>query len=259
MYGKVLKKHYLWIDGQIGQALHALDDQTALLIYSDYSIQRVKGFFHLNEWLIKEGYLALREYPSEPVPFHCLPVDWGKTRAWVVGSSGGIRINVLGREAEGIVGPEDYDLLLEELISRMKRIPDDKGNELETRLFKRHEIYSGPFADDAPDLFLFLDGCRWKVDERVGFGSGNFCSKESIHFGGRGGEGFYGYFSLVGPGIPSKGEYEGASLIDLAPTVLDVLDLEIHEDLEGISLSGKERTREEQEAMIEDRLKFLGY
>ena len=46
---------------------------------------------------------------------------------------------------------------------------------------------------------------------------------------------------------------------DVAPTVLDVMDLEIPKEMEGVSISGKERTPEEKEALVQERLKFLGY
>jgi len=258
-HANVLEEYYQWVDDQIGETLRVLDDDTALLVYSDYPIQRRDGIFRMNEWLIQEGYLSLHEYPSEPVPFSDLNVDWNKTRAWVSGRSGGTTINLQGRETNGVVEKEVYEGLLDELISKIKDIPDESGGALETKVYKRYEIYSGPFADIAPDLFVFLDDCRWEVDDRVGFGAGNLYSQDSTHFESHGTEGFYGYFALSGPAVPSEGEHQGASLIDIAPTVLDVLDLEIPEELEGISFSGKERTPEEEEALIQERLKFLGY
>ncbi|MBW1775669.1 MAG: alkaline phosphatase family protein, partial [Deltaproteobacteria bacterium] len=75
-YSNVLHDYYVWIDQQIGDVRQALDDNTALFMFSDYGMQRLDGWVNLNEWLIQEGYLVLEEYPSEPVPFKELNVEW---------------------------------------------------------------------------------------------------------------------------------------------------------------------------------------
>jgi predicted AlkP superfamily phosphohydrolase/phosphomutase len=258
-YKSAFRDYSLWLDKQIGEVRDALDESTVFLILSDHSTQRLEGKINLNEWLIQEGYMYLREYPSEPTAIEMLNVEWSKTKAWAMGTSGQVYINLKGRESDGTVDPSEYEKLLDELIGKLKEVPDEKGNLLKTRLFKRHEIYSGPFADYAPDLFVFFDEGRWKTTDLVGFGSRNLYSLDPSQTKEDGAEGMDGYFCLAGPGIPRKGEYVGASLLDMAPTVLDVMDLEIPSEMEGVSLSGKERTPEEEEALIQERLKFLGY
>jgi len=258
-YGNVLHDYYVWIDQQIGETRDNLDEDTALFVHSDHSVQPLEGRINLNEWLIQEGYMVLSEYPSELIPFMELKVDWSKTRAWATGYSGQIYFNMKGREPEGIIDPGDYDGLLDELINKVKAIPGEKGNALETRVFKRNEIYTGTFADYAPDIFIFFDECRWKTNEMVGFGPDNMYSYDTPLGEDDGADGFYGYFCLAGPGIPAKGEYDAASLLDVAPTALDVMNLEIPQEMEGVSISGKERTPEEKEALVQERLKLLGY
>lgn len=254
-----LRDYALWVDRQIGDVRDTLDETTALLILSDRSVQKLEGKVNINEWLMKQGYLCLKEYPSEPTPLKSLGVEWSKTSAWATGTSGQVYVNLSGRESDGSVNPSAYERLLDELIGKLKELPDEKGNILKTTLFKRHEIYSGPFADFAPDLFVQFDAGRWKTDERVGFGEGKIHSYDPLQIQGESAEGMEGYFCLAGPAIPAKGEYVGASLLDVAPTVLDVMDLEIPPEMEGVSISGKERTPEEEEALIQERLKFLGY
>jgi predicted AlkP superfamily phosphohydrolase/phosphomutase len=211
-YGNVLHDYYIWIDEQIGEIRDNLDEDTALFVHSDHCVQRLDGRINLNEWLIQEGYMVLSEYPSEPIPFMELKVDWSKTRAWATGYSGQIYFNMKGREPEGIIA-------------------------LETRAFKRNEIYTGIFADYAPDIFIFFDECRWKTNEMVGFGPGNIYSFETPFGEDDGADGSFGYFCLAGPGIPANGEHERASLLDIAPTVIDVMNLEIPK--EGKNTRGK--------------------
>jgi predicted AlkP superfamily phosphohydrolase/phosphomutase len=258
-YQTLLHDYYTWVDKQIGEVRQSVGEETVIFIVSDHSVQRSEGSIHTNEWLIREGYMTLSEYPPCLTPFQELKVDWSKTKAWATGEAGQVYVNLKAREAEGIVDSADYESLLDELISRLKDIPDEKGNALKLRAFKRHEIYSGPFAQYAPDLFVSFDECRYKVSTMAGFGLGAIHSFESTQSQDDGVNGLDGYFCIVGPGIPSKGMYEGASLLDVAPTVLDVMDQKVPQDMEGVSLSGKKRTSEEEEALVQQRLKFLGY
>jgi len=46
----------------------------------------------------------------------------------------------------------------------------------------------------------------------------------------------YGMFILVAPNCPLNGEYEGARLLDIAPTLLDLAGYEIPEAMQGQSL-----------------------
>lgn len=258
-FKNVLHDYYVWVDEQIGKVRDALDGDTVLLVHGDHGIQRLDGYINLNEWLIQEGYMVLHEYPSTPTPFAELKIDWAKTKAWVTGHAGQLYLNVQGREPEGTVEPEDYSRFMDELIDKMKAIPNEKGQVLETRIIKRNEIYTGPFADYAPDLFVFFDEGRWKINSMVGYGSGNIYCLDNPFGENDVAEEFSGYFCLAGPGILAKGERAGASLIDVAPTVLDVMDLEIPEEMEGTSLSRKERTAEEKKALLQKRLRLLGY
>ena len=76
-----------------------------------------------------------------------------------------------------------------------------------------------------------------------------------------------GAFIVVAPDCPLVGEYSGARLIDIAPTLLDLAGYEIPDTMEGRSLvAGLERKQpdsgdheSEQERLIRERLSGLGY
>jgi predicted AlkP superfamily phosphohydrolase/phosphomutase len=106
------------------------------------------------------------------------------------------------------------------------------------------------------DYYRWLDGQIGEVREALDPSTVLMIVSEG---GSREAEGNEGFFCIAGPGIPSKGEYVGASLLDVAPTVLDVMDQGIPAEMEGVSISGKERSAEEEEALVQERLKFLGY
>lgn len=256
---KVLHDYYAWIDLQIGNLRKALDDQTALLVFSDYGMQRLDGWINLNEWLIQEGYLVLEEYPSKPVPFERLKVAWSRTKAWAMGSSGRIFVNMKGREPEGIIEPDDYEGFLDEISFRLEAIPDENLNALTNQIYRGKEICSGPFADHAPDLITCFDQGRLKTNGLVGFGPGSIHTVDPDLEEDTAAESPEGYFSLTGPGIPARGQDDGASLQDIAPTVMDIMDLKIPEDMEGKNLSGKERSEEEGSTSTDEKMTFTGY
>jgi len=257
-YNTVVHDYYIWIDEQIGKILNVIDDKTVFLVHSAYSVQKLNGRINLNEWLIQEGYLVVHEYPSEPTPLARVKVDWSKTKAWATGYSGQLYLNMKGREVEGIVDPDDCDILLDELAKKLTQIVDEEGNVLKTQVFKRKEIHSGPFAQYGPDLFVFFDDCRWNTSELVGYGLGSICSSDIPLRPDDGAHGFRGYFCIVGAGIPPKGPYFGATILDIAPTLLEIMDLEIPKQMEGKSILGRSKTAED-EKKLRYRLQILGY
>jgi predicted AlkP superfamily phosphohydrolase/phosphomutase len=71
-------------------------------------------------------------------------------------------------------------------------------------------------------------------------------------------------FLLAGPNCPISGEFEGATLFDMAPTLLDLAGYVIPKSMQGKSLvAGMEKlvpgSGDEHEKIIYDRLAGLGY
>jgi arylsulfatase A-like enzyme len=71
-------------------------------------------------------------------------------------------------------------------------------------------------------------------------------------------------FILAAPNCPLRGEYQGARLLDIAPTLLDLAGYEIPETMQGRSLvAGMEKKSRgngsADEQIIHDRLSGLGY
>jgi len=262
-YKNALHDYYIWIDRNIGEVREALDSDTVPLIHSAYSAQRLDGQINLNEWLIQEGYMTLNEYPPQPTAFRDLKVDWSKTKCWATGYTGQIYLNLKGREAQGIVAPEDYDRLLDELAAKIRGIPDEQGKQLNTQVFKRNDIHSGTYSQYGPDMFISFDQYRRNTSEMAGYGSGNIYSFDTPEGPDDAVNSRYGYFCTAGAGIPAGGELKGISLLSIAPTVLDILQLSIPNDMEKPSiLAGiKEAPPKpaEAESRMSARLKALGY
>ncbi|MCH6552906.1 MAG: alkaline phosphatase family protein [Acidobacteria bacterium] len=233
-YENLIPDYYLWLDEQIGSVLELLDDETVVLVVSDHGAQRLDGGFVVNEWLISEGLLVLEEHPKEVTPFAKLKVNWAKTKVW---SEGGyyarVFFNVQGREPQGVIPAGDYEAFQNEMKARFEALLDDKGNPLNSLVFKPKEIYRN-VRNVAPDLVVHFGGLLWRSIGSVGHG--RFHVQENDTGPDACNHAQFGMFLLAAPNCPLSGEYEGAKLLDIAPTLLDLAGYEIPGSMQGRSL-----------------------
>jgi predicted AlkP superfamily phosphohydrolase/phosphomutase len=233
-YQNAIPEYYLWLDEQIGSVLELLDEDTMVLVVSDHGAQRLDGGFAANEWLIREGLLVLNEYPQTITPFEKLKVNWSKTRAW---SEGGyyarVFFNMQGREPQGVVPAAEYESFQNEMKAKFEALTDDKGQPLNSPVFKPTEIYHR-VRNVAPDLIVHFGGLYWRSIGTVGYREihvrENDTGPDSCNHAQ------YGMFILNASNCPLSGEYEGANLLDIAPTLLDLAGHEIPESMQGRSL-----------------------
>jgi predicted AlkP superfamily phosphohydrolase/phosphomutase len=264
-YQKVVPEYYLWLDEQIGSVLELLDDETVVLLVSDHGAQRLEGGFAINEWLIREGLLVLDEYPGKAAPFDELRVNWGKTRMW---SEGGyyarIFFNLRGREPQGVILPAEYGAFQNEIQARLEALPDRQGKPLGSLVFKPQELYH-KLRNVPPDLIVHFGGLSWRSIGSVGHGQVHLQENDTGPDGCNHAQ--YGMFILAAPNCRLSGEYQGARLLDIAPTLLDLGGYEIPDTMQGRSLVASVETTssrppeadENRERTIHDRLAGLGY
>jgi predicted AlkP superfamily phosphohydrolase/phosphomutase len=226
--------YYQYLDGEIGKTLDLLDQDTLRLVVSDHGAQRLDGGFCVNQWLLEEGLLALHEQPVAPTPFKPDLVDWSRTRAW---SDGGyyarVFVNLQGREPQGIVPPGDYETLLDNLTERLTGLPDDTGARMGTKVFRPQRLYR-TVRNVAPDLIVHFGDLYWRSIGGVGYPSlylqENDTGPDDCNHAQ------FGIFVLAAPGLAARGELEGVQLLDIAPTLLDLVGHPIPESMQGRSL-----------------------
>jgi ATP sulfurylase len=229
-----IREYYHYIDRGIGEMLERLPHDTVVMVVSDHGAKRMDGGIAVNAWLMQEGYLVLKQ-PPEPgkiVPLEKVEVDWGKTRAWGSGGYyGRIFMNVEGREPNGIIKPEDYERERDELIRRLKAIPDDKGNPMDTLVFKPEEIYKET-KNVAPDLIVYFGDLLWRA---VGsFGHGGVHTHENDTGPDDANHARDGIFIMYDPAQEWGGrELADLEIMDVAPTILDVMGIPVPRDMRG--------------------------
>lgn len=261
-YANVFCDFYKTLDEHIGSLLSALGEETVVFVVSDHGAKRMDGGICLNEWLIQNGYLVLKESPSRPTRFTVGLVDWERTRAWGDGGYyGRIFLNVRGREPQGIVPPEEVESLRDELIERLENLGDENGRPLGTRVYRPEELYR-QVNGVPPDLIAIFGDLHWRSIGQVGTGTVHLFENDTGPDDANHAEN--GILIAAGPGIPHhQTPLSGMSLLDFMPTVLELYGLEVPSNVQGVSLLSRFKTgtafTEADEAAVAKRLEELGY
>jgi predicted AlkP superfamily phosphohydrolase/phosphomutase len=233
-YRDAIPDYYRYLDRQMGELLGMLDDDTVVLVVSDHGAKTMQGGIAVNEWLRREGLLALKEEPRDEslIPFEKAEIDWEKTIAWGAGGYyARIFLNVEGREPLGKVPARDYEKVRDELKARIEAIPDDKGRPMATVVYKPEELYR-QVRNIPPDLMVYFGDLRWRS---VGsFGTPDVYTFENDTGPDDANHDQYGVFVLWDPRHNYGGRrVEGLQLMDVAPTALDLLGVPVPPDMQG--------------------------
>ncbi|HYQ96108.1 MAG TPA: alkaline phosphatase family protein, partial [Candidatus Eisenbacteria bacterium] len=164
-YGDAIDRVYMRADSLVGTLLQRCGDgRTTLLVCSDHGFASFRKAVNINTWLVRNGYMTLSKL--DPVRDRNLEdlfgrgtfwpnVDWSRTRAYAL-ALGQIYVNLKGRERLGIVEPgKPYEDVREELVKGFSGLRDpDTREPVVRRVYRREELYSGPYFDEAPDLVV---------------------------------------------------------------------------------------------------------
>ena len=162
-------------------------------------------------------------------------VDWHRTRAFCLPTDleGCIRINLKGREPEGIVEPgEEYRRLCEEIAHLMTGlIDDDTGRRVVKSVYKIYETFPGARQNDLPDIIV-----HWENQKKINSiripASGIRVDGESPdqRTGTHISPGFMlGYGDRLSNGLILSGNH----VVDLAPTILQLMNVTVPAYMQG--------------------------
>jgi len=234
-YETVILDYYRYLDKEIGSLLDLAGRDTVVLVVSDHGAKRMKGAFCINEWLIEEGLLSVKNKPSQPTSLEKVEVDWAKTKAWAWGGYyARVFLNVEGREPQGIIPAEDYEKERQELIDRLLKIKGPQGESWATRLIIPQEHFS-VLNGEYPDLMVYFDDLYWRSAGTLGYSQPYLLENDTgpddaVHAQ----EGIY---ILYDPQTAWRGE-KNADILDIAPTLLAVLGLPIPREMWGKVIFG---------------------
>lgn len=222
--GEPTRQGWRRIDAYIGAFM---DLGVDLVVMSDHGCAPIERVFFINQWLRRQGYLHLHadrlaefRFQSHAQPGKAELIDWERSLA-VASSQGPVYV---------LKDPADpgYADLRRELAAALAAVRDPvSGQTIATRVYRREEVWSGPYLDLGPDLILAIRP-GYDVKDRMD-GDDLFATPVAW----RGGNAPEGLVALFGPRIRAGVRLEGASILDLAPTVLHLLGEPAPPELEG--------------------------
>lgn len=262
--------HFLWdapetkkgweiIDKRIGEFMNR---GCNLLIMSDHGSNKIETVFNINTWLEQEGYLRLNAYLADRlykmgINQHSLvkfasklggrrllrkivpkslmkniptetgeikreaktkKINWQKSKALASGQ-GPIYLNPINSNNEAL--KKDIGQKLQALID------PSSGRKIVQKVYSKEETYHGKYLHEAPDLI---------VDQAKGVHIPGGIGQQTIFDVPRRWQAEnkkFGIFMAYGPDIKQAGKIENVSILDLAPTILHLMGLEIPSDMDG--------------------------
>ncbi len=228
-YVKFAEDVYIQADYYIGKFMHLLDEGWSIIITSDHG--QVANYHEMPFWgeisginivaMEELGYTVMKKDENG----NSLPeIDWTKTRA-VAQREGHIYINLKGREATGIVDPEDKYELEEQIITDMyaQRDPKTGKRVIAVALHNKDAVLLGQGGPDAGDI------CYWNA-EGYNYDHGDSLST----FSGSEATSVAPLFIAAGKGF-KEGYYTDRIIrqIDVAPTVAAILGVRMPHECEG--------------------------
>ena len=144
--------------------------------------------------------------------------------------TGGVRLNLIGREANGKVAPEEFDMVLDEIIAELSKITNvESGTPLVEEFIKTRDVHDGHCIDRLPDLLV-----RWNqhhpiravTSPTIGRIDQNFENTRS------GDHSSYGLFAAQGGGIERTPLNHDVNAEDFGLTLMEILGVS-PEDTDG--------------------------
>ena len=231
-YENCIRHYHKFLDERMGMLLEALGPETAVFVVSDHGAKKMDGGICVNEWMVRSGWLALKEMPAKPTPFGKCKVDWARTRAWGEGGYyARIFMNVQGREPQGLVPKKDYEKVRDDLKAALEAVPDEKGRPIGTRVLKPEEIYRKTNGIP-PDLIVYWGDLNWRSVGQVGMGAIHTFENDTGPDDAN--HDYHGIFVMHDPARPGGGrELKGLNMMDVAPTILQFYGVAPEADVQG--------------------------
>lgn len=159
---------------------------------------------------------------------------WKRSRAFAVPGdfTGAIRINLRGREPDGLVAPgPEYDALCDELAETFGALVDPQtGRKAVAEILKVRDLVSGEHIDELPDLIV-----KWTREApitalrapRIGTVCGDLADKRS------GAHRFHGFLLASGRGLRRRPRDDEPTVMDIGPTINHLLGVPVSGDVDG--------------------------
>ena len=195
-------------------------------------------------------------------------VDFAKSTAYVRARTElGVRINLQGREPNGIVPPEKYDEVRNGLIEKLSAVETPDGEPVFGEVVPRENYFHGKNAEKAPDIVTIPNQMGQFISAQL---LGDYFAPPTEPWNHK----LEGVVAAQGDGIDVDAMPNKAHLFDIAPTIMSALGVPYSDRMDGkvipiVEDAGAESYPEydEEEGAsidgdednVEERLADLGY
>ena len=231
-FSERFREYYRLMDDIISQFLEVIPEETVVVLVSDHGFCPVSREVYLNNYLQELGYLETANGK----------VNLEESKA-VARGFGDIWLNVKGREPHGVLEwGSTYEEVVGNIIESLEELRID-GEKPIQEVVRREEVYWGPYVAEAPDLLaVFNPG--WQsarrpeiIERRI---DRRYINDDPMWCGGHDGthnpQEVPGILGFLGPNLIEDHLPLRAHLWDLAPTILEVMNVPIPKDMDGKSL-----------------------
>jgi predicted AlkP superfamily phosphohydrolase/phosphomutase len=246
LFGPLVTEYYELTDRLIGGLLEILDEETTVMVLSDHGFRSFGRpdnlIFDLDRLFSMMGLLEFED-PSRAGDRSARRVRMAGTRLYnhegtnIVSPLGerdrAVYLNVAGRDPEGLIDEASWKRVRSEIKKRLAALRTDLGTPVFSEIRINEHGDDGPVQQ--PDLYLrcnrdiafdydvIIDGEAYSLIDLF------LWEYREISGGHR----EQGIFLARGPSIEPGARVRSATLLDIAPTVLDLAGAPVPRDFEG--------------------------
>jgi predicted AlkP superfamily phosphohydrolase/phosphomutase len=174
-YHTAFLNHLHQIDQVIGEIAQRVADEDVLILLSDHGFEALESDVYVNFFLREQGFLKVERDPPRRLQ------DMAQETLAFALDPGRIYVNLQGKYPQGSVLPQDLESVLEDLANALNAL-EINGKKVVRRLYRKEELYEGPWFDRAPDLVVLANegfNLRGSLQARQLYGKGAFTGKHS--------------------------------------------------------------------------------
>jgi predicted AlkP superfamily phosphohydrolase/phosphomutase len=160
---------------------------------------------------------------------------WPKMRAFALPAFGDgfIRINLQGRERDGIVPRDQYEAVCQEIEDHLHQFRDPRTQRPAVRKIIRARSGDGIMAENGPQGDLVV---KWNTTNFIDvIDSPTLGRIGPVTCRRPGGHNTHGFFIANGPGVPAGLQVTDARWVDVAPMILEFMGAPIPDHMDGRS------------------------
>jgi predicted AlkP superfamily phosphohydrolase/phosphomutase len=230
-YENTIHDYYVCMDEEIGKTLDALPSDTSVIVVSDHGAKGMHGGICVNEWLIQQGLLSVKDYPGEPTRLKPDMIDWPNTKVWGEGGYyARVFLNVEGREPNGTIPAAEYETFRQTIKEKIEAIPDENGKPIGTKVFLPQDVYK-ECKNIPPDLIVYFGDLNWRSAGTIGHHQIHIFENDTGPDDANHAQ--EGIFIWHNAAADLSGRDHTVSIYDIAPSILDFYSIQVPDDMIG--------------------------